>query len=362
MNKNLRGIILFVFIFTGKLSFGQADAEIASMKAKAALKLEDEEQKYDEAIILFREAQLLDPQNINYPYEIAYAYTEKKEYKKASDILETLLDHKDVFGMVYQALGNAYDNQGMREKAIQTYENGLKKFPNSGELYLELGNMQTVKKEYTKALAYYEKGIEMDPRFPSNYYWAAKIFCSTEDEVWGMIYGELFLNLERGSTRATEINKMLFRVYKTQIKFSSDSTIGISFSKNAMIDAPDAKDPKKIKMPFGSVYEMAMSLAVVGEKQIDINSLHSIRKKFLDEYFRDGSNKNYPNILFDYQNKIKDAGHLEAYDHWILMKGDEQVHKAWLVNNRPAWVSFFNWMKDNPIQIDATHKFYRAQY
>src|SRR4051794_27075569 len=101
--------------------YGQTDKETAQAKTNQAIKLEDEEGKYDEAIKLLQEACKLDPDNITYPYELAYSYTAKKEYKTASDILEKLLSHKDVYGRIYQLLGNVYDYQGMADKAIATY-------------------------------------------------------------------------------------------------------------------------------------------------------------------------------------------------------------------------------------------------
>ncbi|MEO7524638.1 MAG: tetratricopeptide repeat protein [Ferruginibacter sp.] len=362
MLKKFKAFILLILIASGQAVYAQANVEVAAMKAKAAIKLEDEQQKYDDAIRLLREAIILDPDNIFYPYEIAYACSKKKDFSQATDILEGLLSRHDVFASVYQALGNAYDEQGMREKAIKTYEEGVKKFPDAGELYLELGNMQAAKKDYDKAIVYYEKGIEKDPRFPSNYYWAAKIFSGTDDNVWGMLYGEIFLNLERGSTRATEISKMLFNIYKRGIRFNADSSISISFNGNAMLQGTGLKDTKKSRAPFAVMYERVLSWAVSGEKKIDINSLDGIRSRFVNEFFRNESNENFPNILFDYQKRIRYAGHLEAYNHWILMKGDEQLFKTWLAANRKAWVNFFNWQKDNPLQIDSTHKFYRKQY
>ena len=363
MNKCFKIAVLLLFILTAKICFGQANIEEALFKAQAAIKLEDEQGKYDEAIKLFEEAQKLDPDNINYPYEIAYAYSSKKEPKKASDVLEKLLTHKDVTGRIYQALGNAYDEQGKSVKAIQTYEAGLKKFPNSGELYLEMGNMKTAGKDYNKALEFFEKGIEMDPAFPSNYYWASKIFCNTDEEVWGMIYGEIFLNLERNSKRTAEIGKMLFNVYKSEIKFTSDTSFGVSFSKAATINTADLKDPKKFKLPFGmAVYEMNLSLAVAGEKSIDINSLDRIRTRFLERYFKGDDAKNYPNALFDYQQKVKDAGQLEAYNHWILMKGDEDGFEKWKTENKSKWENFLTWFGKNQMIVYKEHRFYRAQY
>ena len=154
MNKMIKLVGLFALLIIGQITFGQTNKETALQKAKEAVKLEDEEGKYDEAIKLFDEAQKLDPENISYPYEMAYAYNGKKEYKKASDILEKLLNHKSVHALVYQSLGNAYDYQGKADKALETYEKGAKKFPNSGELYLEMGNMKLGKQEYDKALPF----------------------------------------------------------------------------------------------------------------------------------------------------------------------------------------------------------------
>jgi tetratricopeptide (TPR) repeat protein len=354
---------LSLLLVTGQFIYAQTNKETALSKAKEGIRLEDEEGKFDEAIKLFEEAQKLDPENINYPYEMAYAYTHKEEYKKASDILEKLVSHKDVYGRVYQALGNAYDYQGNPGKAIETYEKGLKRFPNSGELYLELGNMKLVKEEYDKALPYYEKGIEVDPKFPSNYYWASKIFFSSEEEVWGMIYGELFLNLERNSKRTSEISKLLYDTYKSEIKFTSATSSSVSFSKNSVISISDLKDPKNFKLPFGpGCYEIVLLLALLDEKNIDLNSLDRIRTRFVEGYFKGENPKRYPNLLFDYQQKVKTAGHLEAYNHWILMNGDADGFEKWQLENKAKWDSFISWFADNRLQVDPTHRFYRAQY
>lgn len=363
MNKILKIIGLLTMIFVGQISYGQTTKEQALVKAREGIRLEDKEGKFDEAIKLFDEAQMLDPENINYPYEMAYAYISKKEYKEALSILEKLLNHKDVHAKVYQALGNVYDYQGNAKKAIEVYEKGIKKFPNSGEIYLELGNMKIAEKDYGKALSYYEKGIEVDPKFSSNYYWASKIYCSSDEEVWGMIYGEIFMNLERNSKRTAEISKLLFDTYKSEIKFTSDTSFGVSFTKSATINVNDLKDPKKFKLPFGTgAYEMTLMMAVIGETVIDINSLNNIRTRFIESYFKGDNVKNYPNILFDYQQKVMNAGHLEAYNHWILMKGDENGFEKWHSENKTMWDGFVSWFSENQMKLDLTHRFYRAQY
>lgn len=125
----------------------------------------------------------------------------------------------------------------------------------------------------------------------------------------------------------------------------------------------DSKGQGKIQLPFGvGVYEPTLILSMVGEKSIDLNSLGRIRKNFVQIYFKDGNDKKYPNVLFDFQRKILKAGHIEAYNHWILMNGDQDSFAKWQAANKDKWTSFTKWFSDNKIQIDDNHRFYNGQY
>jgi len=363
MIKTIKTIAAVLLITAGQVSFGQTtNEEKAYAKGMEAVKLMDNGE-IDKSIKLLEEAKKLDPKNIDYPYEIAYAQYLKEDYKAAAKTLEPLTKYDDVHDQVYQLLGNAYSMNGQRDKAIETYEKGLIRFPNSGKLHLERGNMEMVAEEYSKALDFYEKGIKVDPKFPSNYYWAAKIYCNSTEEVWGMIYGEIFMNLERNSKRTPEISKLLYDTYKSQIQFTSDTSFSVSFSQNATMSISDLSDPNKLKLPYGiGVYEPTLMFSMLTVKSIDINTLDNIRSSFIDIYFNNEHDKTYPNVLFTYQKKVKEAGHIEAYNHWILMKGDEDGFDKWHDANKDKWDSFVTWFNDNGLKIDNSNKFYSGQY
>jgi len=359
MKKPMRIIVLLLFLIAGQIIYGQSNKEKALELGNQGVRLEDNGE-YEKAIQLFMEAQKIDPAKVDYPYEIAYSYYQLKQYDKVIDTAEKLTQYKDVEDVVYELLGNTYDQLGKTDKAIETYQAGLKKFPDSGRLYLEMGIMQ---KDNNKGLAYFEKGIELAPKFASNYYWAAKIYCSSTEEVWGMLYGEIFMNLERNSDRTSEISKLLYDTYKSEIKFTGKNSISVSFSKNAVNSAEDLSDPGKIKLPFGvGAYETTLMISILSTKSININSLDTIRSSFVDNYLLKGFDKTYPNILFTYQKRLKDAGYLEAYNHWILMKGDEDGFGKWLSTNKQKWDSFIKWFKDNGLKLNNSKKFYRGQY
>ncbi|HPY80251.1 MAG TPA: hypothetical protein PK548_00245 [Bacteroidales bacterium] len=69
------------------------------------------------------------------------------------------------------------------------------------------------------------------------------------------------------------------------------------------------------------------------------------------------------NIPVDYQNKVLKERHFEAYDYWILIKGDERAFEDWYSSNTEKGDSFVKWFVDNGIEVvDNLNKFYSGQY
>lgn len=350
-------ILLSFSFFLISPSFAQTNIEIAKEKGIEAVKLMDDGH-IDSSLELLDDARKLDPKSLIYPYEMAYAYYLKKDYKEAAGILKKLEKHESVNDLVYQLLGNSYDNLGNRKEAMKSYERGLKKFPGSGKLYLEMGIIQLHDEKYDKALDYFEKGISVEPTFASNYFWAAKLFCNSDEEVWGMMYGELFMNLERNTKRTVEVSKMLYDTYKTEIKVVGDTALSVSFSKNNVVAVPD--NIENFRIPFGiGIYEPTLLLSSAGYNEVNMQTLSDIRAKFIDLYFQKGYNRRYPNVLFEYQKKIKDLGHMEAYNYWILMQGDKYEYMNWEMANQEKWDAFVDWFGNNPIEINERNKFDR---
>jgi tetratricopeptide (TPR) repeat protein len=353
MTNLLKATACALIFLIGASAYGQASQEKALELGRKAVQLMDNGQ-VAESVKLLQEAQQLDPPNIAYPYEIAYASYLQHDYKGAVKILSKLENHKDASDRVFQLLGNCYDVMGKIDRAIDVYETGLKKYPNTGFLYLELGVTYMNSNSYDKALYNFEQGIYVDPKFPSNYYWAAKLYCKTTEEMWGILYGEIFMNLERNSKRTAEISKLLYDTYKRGIAFTSDTSMSVSFSKHSVINGT--------KPTYAMVYEPTLLMSIVNEREIDINSLDRIRRNFVTNYYGKEFEKSYPNMLIEYQKKVMDAGHIEAYNHWILMKGDESSFEEWVSLNRGKWNGFVSWFTNNMLQLDSTNKFYRGQY
>ena len=284
-------------------SYGQTKKEIANTKLDAAIELMDNGMTGD-AVILLKEAKNMDSKTHVYDYEIAYAYYLNQEYETALKWFKKAIKYKDANNQCYQMLGNTYDLISMSEKALKTYDKGLKRFPNSGVLYLEKGVVYARQEKYDEALTFFEKGIFVEPSYAVNYHHATTLYLQSDNEIWGMIYGEIFMNLERNSGRTSNISTKLFDTYVSEIKFTSDSSSSVSFAGNhtIFIDPNDLSNPKKLqaslektlfKMPYRNmVYETTLSLSLVGQDTINLASLNEIRTNFINTY--------YENVSFGY--------------------------------------------------------------
>lgn len=280
----------------------------------------------------------------------------KEDFNSAINILKKIVNHKDASDLFFQLLGNSYDLQGKSSDAFKAYDEGLEKFPNSGIINLIKGNAFGNIKDYDNALVQYENSINVDPEFPSNYYRAAILYCNSSEEIWGMMYGEIFINLEPNTKRTTEISKLLYDTYKSEINFIGDTSVTVSFSKNISINADDLADPANFKLPFPMIYEQTLLMAAISEETINLNTLNKIRTKYLNLYYENEHNLTHPNTLFNYKKKVEEAGHLEAYNYFILHNGDVELFERWMATNSEKWDKFENWFMKNRMIVNNSNK------
>ena len=362
MKKLIKTIGLTLLIMTGQTIYGQTNEERAFAKAQQAVEL-THSGRFNESIELLKEAQRLDPERLDWTYELALVYHFKGNHEVAIEILRRYLDHKDVTYRFFQIIGVSYDILEEPENALKYINLGLERFPNSGLLYLTRGIVYEGMDKFNEALFSYERGIQVDPAFSSNYFRASLIFLElTTEKVWGMIYGEIFMNLERNTQRTEKMSRLLFDTYKNRINFIDDNSISVRFSRSPFLG--NLLNQDEPRLPFEMIYELTLTMSVISalpEREINLNTLNRIRTSFVENYFRMGHNKTHPNVLFDYHQKIKEAGHFEAYNFWILMQGNYYEFDEWYLENEEKFENFVEWFLENPLQIDETNKFFRGQ-
>jgi Tfp pilus assembly protein PilF len=282
---------------------------------------------YSNALVVLNEGLKKDPQNLELSKDIAFNYYLAKDFDKGIAIGKGLVDRPDADVTTYQILALLYKAIGEAKECDKLYKAGIKRFPQSGVLLNEYGEMLWAKQDYS-AVKMWEKGIEIDPSYSGNYYNAARYYFFTQDKVWGLIYGEIFLNLESYSKRTAEMKDLLLEGYK---KLFTD---------------PNMQKNQDVKSPFVVAF-----LNIIGKesftiaKGISAESLTVLRTKFIIDWFETYPT-NYPFHLFDYERQLLKDGMFDAYNQWLFGAAENlPVFQAWTTAHSDEYTRFTDFQK-----------------
>lgn len=349
--------VFLLIILSFEFALSQSNNEMAAKLGVEAVKLMDVGE-IEKSLELLNRATELDPENIDYPYEIGLAYCKKENFVKSIEIMESIKNHPDANDLVFVQLGNSYDMNGNPEKAFETYQIGMDKFPNSGRFHQELGNIAYSKKEYSKAVSYWVDGLKVNPNYSTNYYKLAKIFSFSDEKIWTLIYGELFVLLEPLTARTEEISKLLFQTYQEIYDEENNYTnIDVLTIKGFQIIEEIHRDPTQAnnsQFPFEGVYAYAfLSSSIHFKDKIDFATISKIRKSFLYFWFDGYQFHNiYQNNLFDHQQLMLDNDVFETYTYWLLSQGNREEFQIWFNQNEEKVSQFASWFDRNQFRIE----------
>ncbi len=301
-----------------------------------------------------------DPNHYAANYELAYLYTQIKQYDKSITILKKIESSNEVSDRYYQLLGTIYDFKNMEDVAIEKYKEGLTKFPNSGRLHVELGMMYHKSNDIMKALETYEKGILVDPMFPSNYFYAGLVLLGSSEPVWGLMYGEIFMNLEPYTERSKTMSKYLFETIKSHVSLT-DTAFVANFTEQKSLQFNQSS--MSLEMSFPLLYQMCFNAAgrKAVEEGLDTLELYTLGK--IHDYQVEQGLKYYNEIssnpLYNYLLEVRKAGFMEDYCMLLFKGGAPLDYLGWISMNKEHYLAFMKWREENKLQISLNNCFSR---
>lgn len=332
----------------------------------AAIKLMDSG-RYEESRSLLRQVRTMAPQNVMAVYEYGFSYRLEgiadsaiKYYRLASEMPGTL-------PFYVAAYGSLLDESKDTLEAQRVFNQGIERYPNSFHLYHERGVLNLRLGHTDSAIADFQKAIEVNPEYAPSYLRCAEAqFEIGENTFWGMIEGEIFMNLEPESERSRDFALRLAKVYNENIKIDNGK-VAVSFCKDASQKEDGAivhYSKSRFEVPYGlNGYEMPIAYAASAEKELTPVSLVTIRLRFLALYDNLKVDSTYgPNVLFDYQRKVRDAGHELPYNVWIMERAVPELAKRYIAKYQKEWDAFNVWRKDNPLVVNHNNVFLRKKY
>lgn len=292
---------------------------------------------FDNAIIVLNRALQNDSKNIELQKDLVMSYYLKRDYTKALDGAEALIDRNDADVQSFQIAGNVYKALEQVKDCEKMYKTALKKFPKSGPLLSEYGELLWSKKDFS-AINYWEEGIKSDPAYGGNYYNAALYYFFTKDKVWSLVYGEIFVNMESLSERGSAMKELLVQGYKE--KLFSDANLLTGEEKN--------------KSEFAKAFLTSMnkqtSLATGG---LSIETLTMIRTRFILDWYDTYAAK-YPFRLFDYHKQLLAEGMFDAYNQWLFGPNTNlSAYDSWTKAHPEEYNSFTTFQKGRIFRMPA---------
>ncbi|MBR5638270.1 MAG: hypothetical protein IKW83_00760 [Muribaculaceae bacterium] len=291
-------------------------------------------------------------------YERLFAYYKAGDFKHIVKEGPKLFNHPEIESQCYQLVGNAQDVLGDPEAAIKTYDEGLKRFPNSGYLYLEKGNIHMMHKRYNEAVECYLQGVEVQPDFASNYYRLALLFADSTEPLWAIVYAEVVCNLQPGSDRGEEMGKLIYDLFCENVKIDGENKVHVSLTQENTIYM--TSDTSKVQFPFPMMYELGFMKSPALEeflqtKKLTVAQIADMRKEALAHI--DSVAPGYYNLsLLDYHRKLIKSGNWEAYNMWLMSPGAEDETNKWAdtKDGSEKLERFANWFGENRFIPSAT--------
>ncbi len=322
--------LFFLALTLFSVTFAQAQTPIET--ARSFMRTGD----WDNAIIVLSRALETDKDNLDLNKELIQAFFFKRDFVRALEGVEVLMERKDADIVSYQLAGNVYKALEDVKNAEKTYKTALKKFPRSGPLLSEYGELLWSKKDFS-AINQWEKGIEVDPSFAGNYYNAARHYYFTKDKVWALIYGEIFVNMESLTERATQMKQMLFDAYKEKL-FADVNILGGEEKRSEFAKA------------FLTTMNKQSSLASRG---LNTETLTMIRTRFILDWYENYAGK-YPFRLFDYHKQLLQSGMFDSYNQWLFGTVENlTAYDAWTKNHAAEYASFSDFQKGRVFRMPS---------
>ena len=269
-----------------------------------------------EATAIFQKIKIIEPNNFLVKKSLAQSYQLSGYQKMALNELEPLFANNTADAECYRIAALA--NMGIQEdkKALKVLTDGIAKHPQSGLLYYERGIIYKQQKNYENALKSWLDGIAADPNYHLNYHEAAIAYVQTEQVIWAIIYGEIFVNKEPNTKRSNDMRILILDAYQklffTPSKNPNDNVIN---------------EPKNFEEAVKKNY---LSLFFVVSDGINTENLTMLRSRFMVNWQNTYATR-FPFGLFDYWDDMMRNGHFDAYSQWIFGKVENpQLYDNWM--------------------------------
>ena len=202
----MRTVILSFLLLLPVLLVSQTTAQDY---IQAGVELHDNKQ-YDDALAAYKQALKQRPKWALAYYEMGLTYYAMGNYKKAIKYCKKVLKTPNTYhASAYNMIGNAYDERGKPEKALETYRTAIAELPDEHMLYFNAAVTLSRLGREPEAYQYLLASLHHNPLHPSSLFYAAGIQAEYGDKAESVMSYLFFLMAEPNSERSKVALKAL---------------------------------------------------------------------------------------------------------------------------------------------------------
>lgn len=306
-----------------------------------------EQGQFDAAIAKYEEALAENPSNTLALYEMGYAYSAKKDYKKSLEVAYRGAEYKsEQLSGFYLLVGNNLDLLGESQKAVEVYKRGIKLFPADALLHFNLAVTYKNLNKLDDSKKALKVGLQQNPRHASSHLLLALLFYNTGYRTPALFAAARFLELEPKSPRSAGAARIVAEVLRGgATPGKNPNEITLSLDLNAKKDEGD----------FGSVDMIlglsgALTLGEKGKGKTQAQLLVEQMETVLGLVAEGEEKKRQSTFVFKYYVpyfvELKQKGHVEAFVYHALQSSGLPGAREWVESNSGRVMQFLIWSKN----------------
>lgn len=343
--KNIILLILLQFSING---FNQ-NKERADEIVSEGIYLHDKG-NYTGAIAKYDEALKVDANNFLALSEKAFTYYTIGRYQDAVDLCSKAIElhsEEEDLTMTYINWGNSLDALKKPESAIEVYEEGIARYPESYLLCFNIGITYIGLEDFPSALEYFHKSAALNPEHASSHNAICRLLYG-ENNIPSLLSLLRYFAIEPAGTRAEVNLELLNNILFGNVQKTGKNTISISMGGDLFKDSTEASviepnDFSSLELAF--TLGVAMSLSLEGKKVNDADRLNSILKSLCSMLEKEKP-KNagfYWDYYAPYFIEMNKEGHTLAFSYIVYTASGEKAIKKWQEKNLSLVLKFYKW-------------------
>lgn len=298
---------------------------------------------YDKAVQNYKMALKLEPNNSLALYELTFSYMVSKKNKEciktANKGLKTKSNLQKKF---FVALGSCYSQSGKTEKAIKSFEQGLKLDPTDTSLHLNIAVTLLNIKQNKKAIYHLKESVKYSNGYASPYYYLAEIYRTTHHRIPAMFFYMRFVLLESNTKRSQDASKKIFSLLYQGLKKKENGDMDI------IVNPASPKDEGDF-----TTLELASSIAAAASMPGKNKKLKADIERYTEAL------TSFVKICSEIDDKKLESTFTWQYamkDMIALQKSSDFNTYVYVLAQKAGIQGATNWLDENTIKVEKMSK------